>query len=202
MDKKTIDTTGLFLGKSRKPIERGFNQRDNNQFNKAGYIFGIGQIAGLFRRSALEDVKLGKEYFDENYNIFYEDLDLAWRINLRGWKAYYNPCAVAYHVRGETAKTQNAPLAFFKKYYFSHLSADLQFHLIKNRYMTVIKNDLPKNFILNLPHIFLYDLKLWTYILLLRPMLILRIPKILGYFKVALRKRKILKKRPIEQNTP
>ena len=40
MDKITIDSAGLFLGKSRKPMERGFNQKDNGQYNKEGYIFG------------------------------------------------------------------------------------------------------------------------------------------------------------------
>lgn len=192
-DRQTIDSTGLFLGESRKPIEKGFNQIDKGQFEKPGNVFGVGQIAGLFRRSSLEDLKLDKEYIDETYGIFYEDLDLSWRANRFGWRAYYNPKAVAYHVRGATAKSQNPPLKFLRKYYFPQLSEELQFHFIKNRYMTIIKNDTIKDFILCLPNIFFYDFKLWGYVLLFRPSLVLRLPQILKYLKIALVKRKAIK---------
>jgi GT2 family glycosyltransferase/glycosyltransferase involved in cell wall biosynthesis len=35
--------------------------------------------------------------FDENYFIYYEDLDLGWRLWLLGYQVYYAPQAVAYH---------------------------------------------------------------------------------------------------------
>lgn len=62
----------------------------------------------------LEEIKLGPDYFDADFRMFYEDLDLAWRANLFGWKAYYIPSAVAYHVRGGTARRRigiNKPFA-------------------------------------------------------------------------------------------
>ena len=192
-DCKTIDSTGLFLGKSRKPIERGFNQKNNGQFMKSEYIFGVGQIAGIFRRRLLEEIKLNGEYFDETYGIFYEDLDLSWRANLLGWKAFYNPKAVAYHIRGATTKSKNIRIKFFKKYYFPYLSEELQFHYIKNRYMTILKNDSLKAFLNNLSYILLYEIKLWIYILIFYPKMIFKIPSMIKYLKIAFIKRRCIK---------
>ncbi|HWE91574.1 MAG TPA: glycosyltransferase [Pseudonocardiaceae bacterium] len=35
--------------------------------------------------------------FDERFFMFYEDVDLGWRLNLRGWRVRYEPTSVAYH---------------------------------------------------------------------------------------------------------
>lgn len=55
-------------------------------------LFGTG--AALFVRAELF-TSLGG--FDERYFMFYEDVDLGWRLNLRGWRVRYEPSSVAYH---------------------------------------------------------------------------------------------------------
>lgn len=35
--------------------------------------------------------------FDERFFMFYEDVDLGWRLNLRGWRVRYEPDSLAYH---------------------------------------------------------------------------------------------------------
>ena len=35
--------------------------------------------------------------FDERFFMFYEDVDLGWRLNLRGWRVRYEPRSLAYH---------------------------------------------------------------------------------------------------------
>jgi GT2 family glycosyltransferase/glycosyltransferase involved in cell wall biosynthesis len=35
--------------------------------------------------------------FDERFFMFYEDVDLGWRLNLRGWRVRYEPGSLAYH---------------------------------------------------------------------------------------------------------
>ena len=35
--------------------------------------------------------------FDERFFMFYEDVDLGWRLNLRGWRVRYEPSSIAYH---------------------------------------------------------------------------------------------------------
>ncbi|WP_035284496.1 glycosyltransferase [Actinokineospora spheciospongiae] len=35
--------------------------------------------------------------FDERFFMFYEDVDLGWRLNLRGWRVRFEPGSLAYH---------------------------------------------------------------------------------------------------------
>ena len=189
-DRLNIDSAGQILGRSRRPIERGYKRKDAAGFNQAGYVFSAGGVAPLYKRRMLEEIKLDGEYFDESYGMFYEDLDLAWRANLLGWRGFYNPCAVGYHRRGGTAKAKTPRGNFFKKYDLAYLSPELKVALAKNRYMTILKNDCFKDLLINLPWIIGYEIKLWSYFVFFHPRLI---PKILSNFsclKAALRKRK------------
>ena len=62
--------------------------------------WGLG-AAMMIRRSAA-----GRELFDERYFLYFEDVDLCFRIHENGWKVLYNPAAgmVHHHLR-ESAKT-------------------------------------------------------------------------------------------------
>lgn len=174
MDKKTIDSTGQFLARSRKPCERGYGETDKGQYDTAGYVFGPCGAVALYRRSMLEDVKMplqagGSAYFDEDYGMFYEDLDLAWRAQKKGWRAYYTPDAVAYHARGASCRAKDAEFPYL--YGFTRLPAHLQSHLIKNRYMTIIKNDSWPGFLANFIFIIAYECKIMFYAAFFRPFL-------------------------------
>ncbi|MDP3143743.1 MAG: glycosyltransferase family 2 protein [Candidatus Omnitrophota bacterium] len=174
IDRKTIDSTGLFLGKSRKPVERGFNQQDNGQYDKEGYVFGVSGCAAFYRRLMLEDIKNEQGYFDERYGMFYEDLDVAWRANKKGWKGYYTPWAVAYHQRGASSQT-NAATGILKRYNFARLPDQLKVRLIHNRHLTINKNDSRIGFLLHLPFILAYELKLYLYLIFFAPQVLMRL---------------------------
>jgi GT2 family glycosyltransferase/glycosyltransferase involved in cell wall biosynthesis len=47
--------------------------------------------------------------FDERFFMFYEDVDLGWRLNLRGWRVRYVPGSVAYHRHHATMSEVDAP---------------------------------------------------------------------------------------------
>ena len=108
MDRETIDSTGLFLGRNRKAVERGYGKKDIGQYDKPGYVFGASGAVMFLRKSMLIDIKDENGYFDERFGMYYEDLDLCWRAQKKGWKAYYTPKATAYHVRGGTAQIGRA----------------------------------------------------------------------------------------------
>jgi GT2 family glycosyltransferase/glycosyltransferase involved in cell wall biosynthesis len=66
---------------------------DEGQFDTPrDVLFGTG--SALFVRAATYR-ELGG--FDERFFMFYEDVDLGWRLNLRGWRVRYVPTSVAYH---------------------------------------------------------------------------------------------------------
>ena len=191
---KTIDSTGLFLSIWRTTKERGYGLRDKRQYEKEEYIFGVNGAVSSYRRKMLEDIKIELDYFDTDYHIFYEDLDIAWRGQSFGWKAYYVPKAIAYHVRGATVRKS---FGIDKLYARRYLSNDLNFDLVKNRYLTLIKNESYLGLLLHLPFILLYDFLVWSYILFFKPSLIKDFIPNLRYLKFAFKKRRLVKKRKI-----
>ncbi len=47
--------------------------------------------------------------FDERFFMFYEDVDLGWRLNLRGWRVRYLPESLTFHKHHATMSTVDAP---------------------------------------------------------------------------------------------
>jgi len=185
-DRKTLDSTGLFLSIWRTAKERGYGLKDKGQFEKEEYIFGVNGAVAFYRREMLEKIKIGEDYFDSDFHFFYEDLDIAWRAKRAGWKGYYIPSAVAYHVRGGTARKN---YGIDKPYARTFLSDELHLDLIKNRYLTIIKNETCLDFLLHLPFMVLYDFVMWGYILLFKPNLMKIFLLNLYYLKKSLKKR-------------
>ena len=70
----------------------------------------------LLRRAALEDVGI----FDENFAMFFNDVDLCYRIKKGGWKIYFYPKAKVIHHKGASTRKAKARmiwlshLAFYK----------------------------------------------------------------------------------------
>lgn len=186
-DGLTLDSTGLFLSLYRTVKERGYGKKDVKQFEKEGFIFGVCGAAAFYRKNMLEEIKESAGYFDPDFRIFYEDLDIAWRANKRGFKGYYVPTALAYHVRGGSLRKNsglNKPLAR------AYLSDELHNDLIKNRYLTIIKNENLVSCLLHLLPICLYDVCSWLYVIFFRPKVIKMFILSLGCFPRAISKRR------------
>ncbi|WP_091452167.1 glycosyltransferase [Actinokineospora iranica] len=47
--------------------------------------------------------------FDERFFMFYEDVDLGWRLNLRGWRVRYEPTSLAYHKHHASVSQVDTP---------------------------------------------------------------------------------------------
>lgn len=190
-DGETLDSIGLFLSPWRTARERGYGVKDVGQFQKKEYIFGVNGAVAFYRREMLEDIKEDNDYFDSDFHIFYEDLDIAWRAQRFGWNGYYIPCAIAYHIRGGTVRMRSG---IDKPYARRYLSDKLHVDLIKNRYLTIIKNESCLGFLLHIPFIALYDFVMWSYVLFFRPKLIKTFLSHLKHLKFALKKRRLTRK--------
>jgi GT2 family glycosyltransferase len=164
-----IDTTGLSLGRDRRPVDRGYGEPDDGRYAVRGYVFGAGGVCPLYRRAMLDDIAMDGEYFDESYGAFYEDLDLAWRADRRGWRAFFAPGAVAYHQRGATARTGGGGAGLLGSYAISRLPDSLKARVVVNRYLTMVKNDSLAGALFHLPWILFYDIKLWMYLVFFAP---------------------------------
>ncbi len=166
MGKRVIDSTGLSLSIFCTPKERGYSKIDAGQFEEKGFIFGVSGCVALYRRKMLNAVKDENGYFDSRFLMYYEDLDLCWRANRKKWKAYYIPQAIAYHARGGSCRQPGGIGSSFARRYL-----DDRFYasLLRNRFLTLIKNEnLPGFFLCLLPVIF-YDLISLGYTIIFRP---------------------------------
>ncbi|WP_424031105.1 glycosyltransferase family 2 protein [Methanoregula sp.] len=94
-----INSTAICISRSGAAWDRGMGEPDRGQYDTAEEIFGPCAGAALYRRVMLDEIGL----FDEDFFLFMEDIDLAFRGRLAGWKCWYVPTARVVHIHGGTA---------------------------------------------------------------------------------------------------
>lgn len=185
-----IDSTGLIIYKNRRVVDRGQGEEDQGDYQKAEFIFGASGAAPLYRKTMLEDTAVNGEYFDESFFAYKEDVDLSWRAQLLGWKCQYLPKAVAYHGRGWSPGKRKKIPAF------------LRLHSLKNRYLTLVKNDELVNLLPHLPQLLWYELKVFGYLLFREPETLKVYREFFRLLPAAMQKRRIImSKRRINSQT-
>lgn len=119
----------------------------------------------FFRRSMLEDLhETSGYYYDEGFGTGWEDIDLFFRMHLRGWQCLFLPSACGWHVGSGSVDGQD-----------KFLSKDLQYQvrILRNRYFTMAKNlPLPTLRWLS-PYLVLTEAALIPYFLLRSPKTVL-----------------------------
>ena len=202
-DHRTLDSTGQFLRKNFTPFERGYDEEDRGQYDRADYVFSACGAVALYRRAMLDDIQLDGDYFDSAYFAFYEDLDIGWRAQLFGWKAYYLPEAVAYHFRGGGFSEHSQAGEWFERIpwiprvSFTQKPLFVQRHILKNRYLTLLKNASWRELLAGLPQTLRLECLIWGYVLFARPSLALALRDVMTLLPRVWRKRKYIKQRQI-----
>ncbi|CAN5853183.1 glycosyltransferase family 2 protein [soil metagenome] len=103
-----IDTTGHVAFRTRLFRNRGEGQPDDGRYDEPGEVFGTSGAVGLYRLAALDDVAVDGEMFDTDLFAYWEDVDIDWRLRLRGWHAWYAPDARGWHERGGAGPRRSA----------------------------------------------------------------------------------------------
>ena len=117
---KTLDTTGDFYTTWGLPGPRNRDEPIENAPSKPGEVFGATGGGAIYRAAIFDDIDM----FDEDFFMYYEDVDLSFRAQLAGWKVRFTPEAIAYHKVGASSKKvpglavyntfKNLPLVFIK----------------------------------------------------------------------------------------
>ncbi len=94
-----IDSVGLTHHVWGQVTERGQGEHDWGQYYATSKVFGVTGACALYRRDVLEQIKIGSEYFDSDFFMYKEDVDLAYRLRRKGGEAWYVSDAIAYHGR-------------------------------------------------------------------------------------------------------
>jgi len=89
----TFHTAGDFYRLDGIPGNRGVWEADRGQYDREEYVFSACGGSAAYRKSMLDQIGL----LDEDFFYSCEDIDLAWRAQLAGWKCVYAPKAVVYH---------------------------------------------------------------------------------------------------------
>lgn len=144
-----VNSTGISLDRAGIAWDRGGGEADDPGEDRPVEVFGPCAGAALYRRTMLDRIGL----FDEDFFAYLEDVDLAWRARLAGWRCLYVPTARVYHVHSATA-VEGSP---FKS-----------FLLGRNKIATIVKNYPNPGLLKYLPAILFYDLASLPYALMVR----------------------------------
>jgi GT2 family glycosyltransferase len=146
----TIDAAGMELTSAVRHFDRGSGIVDAGQFDEPGAVFGGTGACLLVSRECIESVAIPKtisdeavwrvypelregaseriQLFDEAFFAYREDADLSWRAQRMGWQCWYEPKAVAYHVRVVTPERR------------AKLPAKLNAWSVRNRFLLQCNN--------------------------------------------------------------
>ena len=83
-------------------------EKDNHQYDDVAEIFWASGAAMFINRK----VFIASGGFDPYFFAHQEEIDLCWRLQLAGYKIYYCPGSVVYHVGGGTLSKENPQKTF------------------------------------------------------------------------------------------
>jgi len=89
-----IDGVGDEYSHYGMAFRAGQGETDVGQYDLSKEVFGACGGAAIYRRALLEEAGL----FDEDFFMYYEDVDMDFAVQLLGYKVLYVPTAIAYHV--------------------------------------------------------------------------------------------------------
>ena len=134
---------GGMLDRYAYPFARGriiaTIERDENQYDSGTELFWASGAACILRNSALKEVGL----LDEIFFAHMEEIDLCWRMQLRGNKIVYVSESKVYHQSGATLSGDS-----FKKKYLNHRNSIIM--MLKNYSLSNLVKLLPGRVIIDL----------------------------------------------------
>jgi GT2 family glycosyltransferase len=101
--------------------DRGYQEVDRGQYERVEEVFTFCGASVLFRTEALREAGV----FDDDFFMYYEDTDLAWRLRALGWSIRYLPDSVVRHIHAASSEEWSP---FFV------------FHVDRNRLLLLTKN--------------------------------------------------------------
>lgn len=94
----TFHTAGDGFTTDGRPFNRGVWQKDIGQYDREEFVFSACGGSSAYRKALLDEIGL----LDDDFFFLMEDVDLAWRAQLAGWRVLYVPQAVVYHMLSAT----------------------------------------------------------------------------------------------------
>lgn len=126
-DTDVIDRVGDAYTNAGVGRLRGRNH-PSHCYSEDAYIFGACAGAAIYRRSMVDHIG----YFDEDFFLLYEDVDLSFRAQLWGYKCLFVPDAIVYH-RGSESIGKDSVTSI----YYSHRNLEWVYLINMPKYLLI-----------------------------------------------------------------
>ncbi len=146
-DPGRIDVAGIAPGFDGLCYCLGHGEPAGPPWDEPREVFGPSAGAALYRRSMLDEVG----FFDPAFFAYAEDVDLAWRGRLAGWRCVTAPSAIVRHVHSATSGTES-PFTIY--------------HIHRNKWYVLLKNWPARLLVRHFPRILLADMAAFALALL------------------------------------
>ena len=187
-DKTTVDSAGQVPSRALYPREIGFGKPLWQVDVQEKEVFSVCGAATVFHQKALEQLAMDGEYYDEDFFIFWEDFDIGWRAHHLCLKTLLYPPAIVYHFRSATLERN-----FISRFSLALArSSIVKFHLVKNRYLTLIKNFRFSQHFKFIPFMVFKDIIWVTLLTISSPKIIIKLMRSGKNFSRAFARRKII----------
>ena len=105
-----LDGTGDMYAVNGRAWRRDYNTPAAQNSRASGEVFGACAAAAMYKKSAFEQVGA----FDEDYFCHFEDVDLAFRLRLAGYRCLYVAEAKVHHIGSATAGGEQGDFALYQ----------------------------------------------------------------------------------------
>ena len=174
-----FDSLGIQITRAHQFQDISSGVIDRGEILKDQFVFGISGACCVYRWDAIKELmKLDGEFFDEAFFSYKEDIDVAWRLQLRGWRSLRLFQTRVYHYRGVGASFQHSIIDQIKNRY--HRSRRIKQMSYRNHFATIVKNESLINLFLAIPWIASYETTKFIAILFTEPS---TIKGLLSFFK-------------------
>lgn len=195
---KMIDTVGIACYRNRRFIDEGQGLTDSERYSHYREVFGVSGACLFLRREALEDVAYKGQYFDEDFFMYKEDVDLSWRLRLAGWQCAVDGAIVSYHGRGTGVLKRFTHWEVMKNR--RHLSAFTKGWSYRNQRIMQMKNEMWGTFLPDFLHIVSKEVLAFLYVLFLEPYLLGKAVQVFTQLPKTLRKRQFIMRKAKERH--
>lgn len=112
-DHSILDSRGLTIDHKGRAVQLGY--RSSYVPRKSHQVFGVNAAAALYSADFLKVQPYGEDYFDSDMWMYLEDVDIAARANIMGWKNWYVDGSFSYHM-GSASSSKNPGFSVFMCY--------------------------------------------------------------------------------------
>ncbi len=110
---------------------------DQGQYNKKREVYAVCGAAVLYNKQIMEEIG----YLDENFFMYYEDLDISERARLLGYKIIYAPKAIVRHRHAASSKEWSSFFIYHaERGRLLHVFYNFPFRIFLKEYIGLVLN--------------------------------------------------------------